>query len=255
MKELSSLVYITWSLARRDIAARYRRSALGLFWAVLQPLLLMTVFTFLRAVVNIPSDGIPYVIFSYAALVPWLFFANGVTRAGQSVLSNANLIKKSPVPREIFPLAAVATALFDFCMSGIVLAAMMVYYRVQIGAALVWLPALILITAALAFGIGMLVAAIGCFKQDIIFAASFGMQLWLYATPVIYPASSVPAGWQWQYRLNPMVGIIEGFRNVLIKNTAPDAVALACSVIVTVCLLAAVLPVFRRMSQYFADVL
>ncbi len=255
MRRFLSLVNILWALAYRDIASRYRRSLLGLLWAVLQPLLLMVVFTFLRAVVDIPSDGIPYVIFSYAALVPWTFFANAVNRAGSSILANAPLIKKSPVSREIFPLAALATALFDFCMSGIVLAGMMFYFRVQVGASLLWLPVLVALTCALAFGIGMFIAALGCFRQDFIFAASFGLQLWLYATPVIYPVSSVPQSWQWSYRLNPMVGIIEGFRNVLIKNMPPDTTLLSLSLLVTVCVLVLVWPIFRKCATYFADVL
>lgn len=252
---MNNFFHITWALAYRDITSRYRRSLLGPAWAVLQPLLLMVVFTFLRTVVDIPSDGIPYVLFSYAALVPWTFFANAVNRAGPSILSNASLIKKSPVAREIFPLAALATAFFDFVISGIILAGMMIYFRVPAGVVLLWLPLLVIITAALAFGIGMLVAALGCFKQDFIFAASFFLQLWLYATPVIYPASSVPEAWQWKYRFNPMVGIIDGFRNVLIKNKSPDFELLVYSLIITCLLLVIVWPVFRRMSEYFADVM
>lgn len=246
---------IIWSLAYRDITTRYRRSLLGPFWAVLQPLLLMVVFTFLRTVVDIPSDGIPYVIFSYAALVPWTFFTNAVNRASSSILANAPLIKKSPIAREIFPLAALATAFFDFCMSGIILAGMMFYFRVPIGVSLLWLPLLVLLTAALAFGIGMWVAALGCFRQDFIFAASFGLQLLLYATPVIYPVSSVPQAWHWGYRLNPMVGIIEGFRNVLIKNMPPDYTLLTLSLLMTSCVLILGWPIFRKCATYFADVL
>lgn len=246
---------ITWSLAYRDITSRYRRSLLGPLWAVLQPLLLMVVFTFLHTVVDIPSDGVPYVIFSYAALVPWTFFANAVNRAGSSILANAPLIKKSPVSREIFPLAALATAFFDFCMSGIILAGMMCYFRVPVGTSLLWVPVLVLLTSALAFGIGMFISALGCFRQDFIFAASFGLQLWLYATPVIYPVSSVPHTWQWSYRLNPMVGIIEGFRNVLIKNMPPDPSLLALSLLVTACVLVLAWPMFRKCATYFADVL
>jgi len=215
----------------------------------------MVVFTFLRTVVDIPSDGIPYVIFSYAALVPWTFFASSVNRAGQSILSNAALIKKSPVPREIFLLAALGTSFFDFCMSGTILAGMMLCFHVSVGAALLWLPVLILLTAALAFGVGMFVAALGCFKQDVIFAASFAMQLWLYATPVIYPVSSVPEKWQWLYQLNPMVGIIDGFRNVLIKNTPPDYSLMFSTAVATGCILAIVWPLFRRCANYFADAL
>ncbi|MCX8043100.1 MAG: ABC transporter permease [Desulfobacterota bacterium] len=255
MAKFFSLLHITMALAYRDIVSRYRRSLLGPLWAIMQPLLLMAVFTLLRTVVDIPSDGVPYIIFSYVGLVPWTFFTSAVNRAGSSILANSTLIKKSPVAREIFPLAALMTALFDFCMSGIILAGMLVYFHMPLGTALVWMPVLVLLTAVLAFGVGMLVAALGCFRQDVIFAASFGLQLWLYASPVIYPLSAVPRQWQFAYRLNPMAGIIDGFRNVLIKNTPPDGVLLILSCAITIGFLALSWPIFRRCAHYFADVL
>jgi homopolymeric O-antigen transport system permease protein len=243
------------ALVRRDIAGKYRRSYLGVWWAFLQPLILMVLFTMLRGFVNIPSEGIPYVLFSYSALVPWTFFTNAISSCGPSIVDNAEVIKKIALQREVFPLAGVTTALFDLVMSGIVLAGMMVWFRVPVGPSLLWLPVLILLTAAVAFGIGMLLAGLGTFRRDFIFAVPFITQAWLFATPVIYPLSSVPERWKHLYMLNPMVGIIEGFRNVLVKGVSPHSTALGISVIVAVLLLIICWPVFRRLSGYFADVL
>ena len=243
------------ALVRRDVTARYRRSFLGPAWAILQPLVLMVLFTMLRGFLDIPSDGVPYVLFSYAALVPWTFFTNAVNLCGPSVSSNAGVVKKMALPREVFPLAAVITALFDFTMSGLVMAGMMLWFRVPVGWALLWLPVLVCLTAALAFGTGMFIASLGTFKRDFIFATPFLMQFWLFATPVIYPLSSVPERWRTLYMLNPMVGVIEGFRNVLIRASAPPLEPLVWSALMTGVVLALAWPIFRWMSQYFADVL
>jgi lipopolysaccharide transport system permease protein len=248
-----------WALLRalvmRDVTSRYRRSSLGMWWAFLQPLILMLLFNMLRGFVNIPSDGVPYVLFSYAALVPWTFFANSLSACGPSIITNAEVIKKIALPREVFPLAAVSTALFDFAMSAIVLAALMAWFRVAVGMALFWLPVLITVMTAAAFAIGLLLAGLGTFRRDFTFATPFVTQAWLFVTPVIYPISTVPEQWRSIYMLNPMVGIIEGFRQVLLKNTAPPLEPLAASVIMTVILLAVCWPIFRRLSAYFADVL
>lgn len=209
----------------------------------------------LRGFVNIPSDGVPYVLFSYSALVPWTFFTNAVSFCGPSVYSNAQVIKKIALPREVFPLAAVTTALFDFTMSGLVMIGMMLWFRVSVGWPLLWLPVLVLLVATLAFGVGMFIASLGTFKRDFIFATPFLIQFWLYATPVIYPMSSVPERWQTLYMLNPMVGVIEGFRNVLIRNIAPPLGAFGWSVLMTGVVLAITWPVFRWLSRYFVDVM
>ena len=246
---------LLWALVARDVRARYRRSLLGPAWAILQPLVLMVLFTMLRGFVDIPSDGVPYVIFSYSALVPWTFFTNAVSFCGPSVASNAGVVKKIAVAREVFPAAAVVTALFDLVMSGLVLAGMMIWFRVPMGWSLLWLPVLVLMTALLALAVGMGIASLGTFKRDFIFATPFLMQFWLYATPIIYPLSSVPERWRRLYLLNPMVGIIEGFRNVLVKASPPPLDALAWSALVTAVILALVWPLFRWLSQYFADVL
>jgi len=217
--------------------------------------MMMVVFTFLKGVIDIPSEGIPYVIFSYAALVPWTFFSNAINRCGPTILNNGNLIKKINMPREVFLLTAITTSFFDFVMSGLVLAGMMIFYVVPVGICLLWLPVLLLITSVLAFAIGMGVASIGCFKRDIIIASPFLLQLWFFVSPVIYPLSTIPAKWSALYKLNPMVGIIEGFRNVLIKGEGPNVEYLSYSLIITIMLLLICWPLFKWLSQYFADVL
>jgi lipopolysaccharide transport system permease protein len=214
----------------------------------------MVLFTIIRGIVSIPSDGIPYVLFSYTALVPWTFFTNALSFCGPSVALNAAIIKKITLPREVFPLAAVTTAFFDFAMAGLVLAGMMAWFGVSVGWNLLWLPVLVLLMASLAFGVGMLIASLGTLRRDFIFATPFLVQFWLYATPVIYPLSSVPERWRTLYMLNPMVGIIEGFRAVLLRNAPPSLEALGWSVLVIGVVLAMAWPLFRWLSRYFADV-
>jgi lipopolysaccharide transport system permease protein len=242
-------------LVVRDLTARYRRSILGPLWAVIQPLMLMILFNLIRGVVEIPSDGVPYVIFSYAALVPWTYFSNAASLCGPSVITNAGIIKKMSVPREVFPVAAVIVALVDFLIAGLILFGMMIWFRVPFTLALVWLPVLIALTALMALGVGMGIAALGTFKRDFIFATPFLMQFWLYATPIIYPLSSVPDSWRGLYVLNPAVGLIEGYRRILIHGQPPDFALLTIAAVMIALIVAVGWTLFRRISQYFADVL
>jgi lipopolysaccharide transport system permease protein len=186
---------------------------------------------------------------------PWTLFSNAVTSCGASILLNASIIKKMALPREIFPLAAVVTAFFDFLMSGLVMAGMMIFYRVSVGWSLLWLPLLCLVAALLAFALGMALAVLGTFRRDFIIATPFLMQIWLFATPVIYPLSSVPDRWRPFYLLNPMAGIVEGFRAVLLKAEAPSLGPFGWSVLMTLALLALAWPFFRWASRYLADVI
>jgi len=245
---------LLWALMTRDVKARYRKSILGPAWALIQPLVYMVVFTLLRGIVKFSSEGIPYPIFTFAALVPWTFFSNAVVSSAPSVIANASIIKKIAVPREVFPLSAVATALFDLLMAGLVLAGLMLYYRVQVGWALLWLPALVAITALLAFGVGMFLASFGTFKRDLVMAAPFLMQFWLFVSPIVYPLSQVPERWRTLYMLNPTVGLIEGYRNVLLRAQSPPLEPLVWSAMATGLVLTLTWPLFRWISQYFADV-
>ncbi|MGC8658722.1 MAG: ABC transporter permease [Desulfomonilaceae bacterium] len=243
------------ALVVRDVTSRYRRSSLGMWWAFIQPLVLMLLFNMLRGFVNIPSDGAPYILFSYAGLVPWTFFTNSVSACGPSIIQNAEIIKKISMPREVFPLAAVFATLFDFGMSSILLAILIVWFKVSIGLSILWTPFLVILMIGSSFAIGILLAGLGTFRKDFIFASPFLMQAWLFITPVIYPLNSVPEAWRSIYMLNPMVGVIEGFRSVLIKGDAPEMKPLIIAFVMMVAILSFSWPLFRKLSEYFADVL
>ncbi|MEO5376760.1 MAG: ABC transporter permease [Magnetococcus sp. DMHC-6] len=246
---------LVFALVARGFQGQYRRSLLGPAWAFLQPLAYMVVFSFLRGVLNIPSDGIPYAIFTFSALVPWTFFSNAVTRCAPSISANAALLKKISVAREVFPVAAVVTSSLDLLIASMVLAGMMMWFQIPVGWSLLWLIPLIFFTALFALGIGLVVAAVGTFKHDVIFGMPFLMQFWLLATPVMYPVSQVPEKWQFFFSINPMVGLIEGFRTVLVRGTAPDMELLGTSVIGIALVWLVAWPLFRSVSQYFSDVL
>lgn len=243
------------ALLTRDLKGQYRRSSLGLGWALLQPLVLLCMFLLLRGVVPLPSEGVPYPVFALSALVPWAFFVNAVTRAGPSVVNNAGIVKKIGLPREIFPMVAVSISLVDFLVASMVLLAFSAWYAIPVGVNLLWLPLLLVLLMALAFATGLLIAAVGTFRRDILFAIPFLFQFGLLATPVMYPVSAVPEHWQGLYRLNPLVGLIDGFRRVIIHDSPPDLNALAISAAVGAALLAVALPTFRAVSRYFADIL
>lgn len=249
-------LYLIRALVVRDLRARYRRSILGVSWAILQPLTLMVLFSILRGIVSLPSDDdVPYVIFTYVALVPWTFFSNAVIKATPSVSTNAELVKKMAISREIFPAVAVLTALFDLLMASLVLIGMMIWFGFSPSIQILWLPLLVCMVAVLAWGIGLGMAALATFKNDFIFVTPFLMQFWLFLTPVMYTSQSVPDTWQTVYHLNPMVGIIEAFRDILLQAQAPDIASLGQSALVIICLCLITLPFFRSLSQYFADVL
>ncbi|MCS6835649.1 MAG: ABC transporter permease [Anaerolineae bacterium] len=243
------------ALVKRDLTARYRRSFLGPLWAILQPLLLMLLFLFLSSVVNIPSEGAPYVLFSFAALVPWTFFNNAINGCAPSITTNAGLLKKMAVPREVFPLGAVTIASFDLLMAGSVLAFMLLVFNVPLTFHLAWLPVLALGLGLLALGVGMFIAALATYRRDFVYATPFLLQFWLYATPVAYPLSSVPERFMGLYQLNPTVGYIDGFRSVIVHGRAPDFSLLLLAFGISALVFLVGWGVFRLTSQYFADVL
>lgn len=243
------------ALAERDIRARYRRSLLGPFWAILQPVMLMLVFTALSGVLDVPSDGIPYAVFSYSVLVPWTFFANIISRAAPSIIGNATLIKKIRLSRELFPAVVVVTAAFDALMAGLVLAVLMLWYAIPLGVWLLWLPLLVVLVGLFGLAVGMFLAALGVYRRDFLQINGFFLQLWMYLTPIIYPLEQVPERWQALYKLNPMVGLLEGFRSVLARGQSPDLGLLAWSLPGIALALLVAWPLFRFTSRYFADAL
>jgi len=253
--ELQRAVHVVQALIIREFKGRYRRSLLGPAWAIIQPVAYMVIFTAVGHALNISSEGVPYLIFTYSALVPWTFFSNAVSRCGPTIYFKAAIIRKIALPREVFPLAEVIGSLVDFLVAALILLALMLWFRTPVGWPLLWSPLLVLLTILLATGIGFAVAALGTYQFDTVFALPFLMQLWMFATPVMYPLHSVPADWQRWYRLNPMVGIIEGFRGILVEKRPPDLSLLGWSILGIVVVWILAWPLFRFTSQYFADVL
>ncbi|HEU4503097.1 MAG TPA: ABC transporter permease [Nitrospira sp.] len=244
---------LMWAISLREMKGRYRRSALGILWAVLPPVFYAGLFTALQGILHIGTDDVPYVLFAYAGLVPWAFFVNAVNRCGGSVGANAGIVKKVAVPRTVFPVTAVVTALADFAVSSALLAGLLAWFGIHPAVAWLWLAPLLLITSLFSLGCGLIVGALGTFLQDVLFGLPLLLQLWMLATPIMYPLRQVPAGWMPLYILNPMVGIIEGFRQVLIRQQAPDFELLGVSLVATACVWGIGWPLFKYLSQHFAD--
>ncbi len=245
------LYFLTW----RDVKVRYKQTLLGAAWAILQPLLTMLIFTFLFGrLAGIKSDDIPYPAFSYAGLLIWIFFSNAVTNSGNSLVGSANLITKIYFPRMIVPAAAVAAGLVDLGLAFILQIVLMLYYRLPITPGLLMIPVLVLMVTALAFAIGTWFSALNVKYRDIRYAIPFLMQLWMFASPVIYPLNMLPRKWQWVLTLNPLTGIIQNFRIALFGNQSFNWTALGVSAVITLVLLTYSLFSFRRMERYFADI-
>lgn len=245
------LYFLTW----RDLKVRYKQTILGVAWVVMQPLLTTIIFTlFLGKLARVPSDGLPYPLFVYAGLLPWSFFAGAVTNSSNSLVGSAHLITKVYFPRMIIPGAAVGGRLVDFAIAFLILVGMMVYYGVAITWGLVMLPVLVALITLLALSIGMWTSALNVKYRDIGVALPVLIQLWMFASPIIYPSSLVPEKWRWLYALNPLVGIIEGFRAALFGREF-DWLALAVSTIIALILLVYSIYTFRRMEKSFADVI
>jgi lipopolysaccharide transport system permease protein len=245
------LYFLTW----RDIKVRYKQTFLGASWAIMQPLFTMLLFTlFFGKLAKIPSDGVPYPIFAYAGLLPWTFFSNAVTNSGNSLVGSSNLITKVYFPRMIIPGAAVGAGLVDFAIAFVILIVMMVYYGVAVTWSITMLPVLVALTTLFALGVGMWTSAMNVKYRDIRYALPFLIQLWLFASPVIYPASLMPEKWRWVLWLNPLAGIIEGFRSSLFGRIGFNWTALSLSFVVTLGLLVYSAYTFRRMEKLFADI-
>jgi lipopolysaccharide transport system permease protein len=240
-------------LAWRDIKVRYKQTVLGVAWAIIQPVFTMVVFTlFFGRLAGVPSDGLPYPIFAFAALLPWTFFSNAVTNGGSSLVSSANLITKIYFPRLLIPAAAVAAGVVDFAISLMVLFGMMVYYKVAPTWQFGMLPALVFVLVALALAASVWTAALNVKYRDIRYALPFAIQMGMFVTPIIYPVSLVPVEWRWLLYLNPMCGIIEGFRSSLLGRPF-DWMAMGSSLVITMVMLVISAFVFRRMESSFAD--
>ena len=244
------LYFLTW----RDVKVRYKQTELGVAWAIIQPLLTMLIFTlFFGRLAGVPSDNVPYPIFAYAGLLPWTFFANAITNSGNSLVGSANLITKVYFPRMIIPGAAVAAGLVDFAIAFVILVVLMFYYGVVPGWGLLMFLPLVLLTTLLAAGMGMWLSGLNVKYRDVRFALPFLIQLWMFVSPVIYPASFLPAKFRWFLSLNPMTGIIEGFRASLFGHRFNWG-SLGISTVITLALLLYASYSFRRMEKTFADI-
>jgi len=245
------LYFLVW----RDVKVRYKQTALGVAWAVIQPLLTMLVFSlFFGRLAKVPSDGIPYPIFAFTALVPWTFFATGLTLSSNSLVGSANLVQKVYFPRLIIPVATVLSALVDFAIAMLVLLALMAFYRIAPSWHAVWLPAFVLLALATSLGVGLWLSALNVEYRDVRYVVPFLTQFWMYATPVAYPSSLLHQPWRTIFGLNPMAGVVEGFRWALLGvATPPGAMVLASSTAALLLLVSGAL-YFRRMERTFADV-
>jgi lipopolysaccharide transport system permease protein len=245
------LYFLIW----RDVKVRYKQTVLGAAWAIIQPFFTMIVFSlFFGRLAQVPSDGIPYPVFSYAALVPWTFFANGLTQSSTGIVSHANLIKKVYFPRLAIPIARVLAGVIDFSLAFIVLLAMMLIYGIIPTANVVWLPLFLLLALVTSLGVGLWLSAMNVQFRDVAYIVPFITQFWLFATPIAYPSSLLSEPWRTLYGINPMAGVVEGFRWTLLgTNTAPGLILLVSSLAALVLLVSGAF-YFRRMEKTFADV-
>jgi lipopolysaccharide transport system permease protein len=245
------LYFFVW----RDIKIRYKQTAIGAAWAVLQPFLTMVVFSlFFGKLAKIPSHGLPYPVFYYSALLPWTYFANSMQAATNTMVDNQRVITKIYFPRLLLPISAVLSGVVDFLISFVMLLGIMAYYRMVPTLAAVWLPAFLLLALLTALGVGLWLSALNAIYRDVRYVVPFLVQFWLFASPVAYPASLVPEKWRWLYGLNPMTGVIEGFRWALTgQGEAPDRMLGASTLAVLVMLLGGLL-YFRRVETTMADV-
>ncbi len=245
------LYFLIW----RDIKVRYKQTLLGAAWAIIQPFFTMIVFSiFFGRLAGIPSDGIPYPIFSYAALLPWTFFANGITQSANSLVNSANLLSKVYFPRLLIPTSGVLSGLLDFAIAFVVLLGMMAFYGLQPTGAVIWLPFFLLLALVAALGTGIWLSALNVQYRDVRYIVPFLIQFWLFITPVAYPSSLLTEPWRTLYGLNPMVGVVEGFRWAMLgTDTAPGPMVIVSTFIAILLLVSGVL-YFRHMEIHFADI-
>ena len=245
------LYFLVW----RDVKVRYKQTVLGATWAVMQPLFMMLVFSlFFGFLAKVPSDGIAYPVFTFCALIPWQLFANALSEASNSLVGNQNLITKVYFARLVIPIAAVLSGLVDFLIAFVILLGMMLYYGIVPGWPIIALPGFILLAVLTALAVGLWLSALNVQYRDVRYTMSFLIQFWLFATPVAYSSSIVPEKWRALYGINPMAGVVEGFRWALLGKSQPPGAMLFVSALVVTALLVGGLYYFRRMEQEFADI-
>lgn len=259
MKNLTHLfqyrdLLATWTL--REIRLRYKQTILGGVWAILQPLALMIIFTLVFSVLtDVPTDDVPYPIFSYTGLLPWIFFATSISFAVPSLVNNMNLITKIAFPREILPVASVGTALLDFGIASLLLVGFMVAYDIAASWTILWIPVILATQILFTLGVVLSLSALNVFYRDIRFVIPLMTQVWLYASPVIYPVSAVPENLRTLYFLNPIAGIIDSYRRVLLMAQPPNLPALLWSAAAAIVFFVAGYRYFKRSEPEFADLI
>jgi len=245
------LYFLVW----RDVKIRYKQTIIGAAWAILQPLLTLIVFSLIFGrVAKIPSDNLPYPVFMLSALLPWNLFASSLARGGDSVVNNAGLLSKVYFPRLILPIAAILSPLLDFAMAFVVLIVLMIWYGIVPNIGVVTLPLFVGLAMLTALGVGMVLAAMNARYRDVGYAVPFLVQLWMFVSPVTYPVSMIPERWRFVYSLNPMAGVVEGFRWALLSKQSPDFGVIAISAATVVVLLVPALAFFRQTERTFADI-
>ena len=255
LRELWAYRELLFVLTMRDIKVRYKQTVLGAAWAILQPFMTMVVFTvFFGHLANMPSDGFPYPVFVYSALVPWTFFANAITSSSNSLVGSAHLVSKVYFPRLVIPLSAIGVGIVDFGIAASILLAMMLFYGVGWSLNLLMAPVLLLAIMFTALGVGTCLSALTVSYRDFRYVVSFMVQFWMFVTPVVYPVSLVPTQWRWLLYLNPMSGLIEGFRAVFLGK-AFDFFGLAVSAGVAIILFFIGVVYFERVEDRFADII
>jgi len=253
-RELWESRELLYFLVLRDVKVRYKQTVLGVAWAVLQPLFTMLIFTLIFGrFAKIPSDGVPYALFVFAGLLPWTFFSNNISQASMSLMNQQTLLTKIYLPRLFIPSSSIGSGLIDLLVSFGVFAMLMIYYRVGLGPGVLAVPFLVLMTAAASLGIGLWLAALIVTYRDFRYVVPFLVQSWMYLSPVIYPVSMVPAKWQPLLALNPMAGIIDGFRSALL-GLPWNYTTIGISSVSSLVLLAFGLGYFRKTERSFADV-
>ncbi|HLH05693.1 MAG TPA: ABC transporter permease [Terriglobales bacterium] len=245
------LYFLIW----RDIKLRYKQTALGAAWAIIQPVLPMLIFTlFFGKLAHVPSDGIPYSLFAYAGLLPWTYFSNAVSNSSSSVVANSNLVTKVYFPRILIPISGVLAALLDFVVASSLLAGMMLWYHIPLRLSILLVPSILLLITLFAMGTGTLFAALNVRFRDIRFVLPFLIQFWMFATPVIYPAALVPGRWRWVLALNPMAGMLEAFRAAIFGMPQAWTMLIISGVVATALVLYGAY-FFRSAERTFADVI
>jgi lipopolysaccharide transport system permease protein len=256
LKDLWDYRELIYFLVWRDIKVRYKQTAIGVAWAVLQPLLTMLIFTLIFGIlVRVPSEGLPYSVFVYTALVPWSYFSEAVSRGGSSLVANANLISKVYFPRLVIPISSVITPVIDFVLSFFILLGLIAWFNIKPTWAIVTLPIFLLLTMVTALAVSLWFSALNVKYRDVSYTIPFLIQVWMFASPIVYPISILPARWRPIYSINPLVGVVEGFRWALLGKESPNFWAMGIGAASLILLLAGGAVYFKRMERSFADVI